>query len=401
MLKGGLNALIKYLNNNIGKTFIDHKDYERVYFIKNKLKKNKNILLFSHEMKRTGAPIVLLEMAKLLKKKSNVIVFSLEDGDLVEDFIKLNIPVVISTKMKKYQLSSKINSNISFYLDDIISDFDLCVFNTLTLFNYIKRYSDINTKIIWWIHEGTTIIDIPEVKKNLPKVLSSNISTYFVSEYSSSLLKARGFDYGDRILSYGIKKDKIDKKSLVVNNNRIKYAIIGSINYRKGTKIVVDAIKSLDVGVNNKSEYYFVGKADIDDKYGLDVQKELVELDKNNSFVHYYSSLEHSAVLALIRDVDAVIVPSYDDPLPVVATEALMLNKALICSSTIGTISFLTNNVDSIIFDNSNFINLMKVIEEFSCNNMLRSKISKNGFKVYKYNFKYCKFIKNVKKIIK
>lgn len=401
MLKDGLSDLIWYLNNNTGKSFIDHKKYERVYFVKNKLNKKKNILLFSHEMKRTGAPIVLLEMAKILKKKNNVIVLSLEDGDLVKEFIKLNIPVIVSTKMKKYQLSSKINSSVSFYLDDIIKDFDLCVFNTLTLFNYIKRYSNINTKIIWWIHEGTTIIDIPEVKKNLPKVLGSNVCTYFVSEYSSCLLKNRGFDYGERILSYGIKKDKIDKKSLVEKNDRIKYAIIGSITYRKGTKVVVDAIKSLDVSINNKSEYYFVGNAIDDDIYGLDVKKELIELDKNNSFIHYYSNLEHSAVLALIRDVDAVIVPSYDDPLPVVATEALMLNKAVICSSTIGTISFLTDRIDSIIFDNCDFTNLMKVIEEFSCNNKLRSDVSKKGFRVYKNNFKYNKFINNVKRVIK
>ena len=36
----------------------------------------KNVLLYSHELKTGGAPAVLCEMGKILKKKYNVVVLS-------------------------------------------------------------------------------------------------------------------------------------------------------------------------------------------------------------------------------------------------------------------------------------------------------------------------------------
>ena len=56
----------------------------------------KNVLLYSHELKTGGAPAVLCEMGKILKKKYNVVVLSPSDGMMRQQFEQNGIEVIIS-----------------------------------------------------------------------------------------------------------------------------------------------------------------------------------------------------------------------------------------------------------------------------------------------------------------
>lgn len=55
----------------------------------------KSILVFSHQLSRTGAPIVLLDLVRIMKKEGyKVAVISFMDGSLKEEYKKEGIPVV-------------------------------------------------------------------------------------------------------------------------------------------------------------------------------------------------------------------------------------------------------------------------------------------------------------------
>jgi glycosyltransferase involved in cell wall biosynthesis len=397
-----LSNFYKFLNDNRGKDYLIDDRYEKVYFIDKKIRvKRKNILFFSHEMKRTGAPIVLLELAKVLIKKGySIVVFSLEEGDLIKDFIELNIPVVVSKKLKDNQLVKKIDKKEKFYLDDIISDFNFSIFNTLTLFNYIKRYDNTNNKILWWIHEGTTILDIPELKELYPKYVSDNIKVRFVSKYCVDLFKERHLDYGNSILCYGVKYLKEYKNIEEVKNERLKIATIGSLTYRKGQKLLIDSIISSPTEINNKSEYYFIGVVPKNDKYVESIKNELVKMDKEIAFVHYVPEMKHEDLLNFMNGIDVLVIPSYDDPMPVVAAEAMMFKKIVVCSIGCGTASLIENSKNGFVFESGKYEELMKVIEQIHNNKDLDS-IKENSYNTFINNYDYKVFKKNIKNTIK
>ena len=397
-----LSNFYKFLNDNRGKDYLIDERYEKVYFIDKKIKvKRKNILFFSHEMKKTGAPIVLLEFAKVLIKKGySIVVFSLEEGDLIQSFLELNIPVVVSKKLKDNQLVNKINKKEKFYLDDIISDFNFSVFNTLTLFNYIKRYDNTNNKIFWWIHEGTTILDIPKLKGLYPKKLSNNIIVKFVSKYCVDLFKERNLEYGDSILCYGIKEVRENKKEEPIKNERLKFTAIGSLTYRKGQKLLIDSIISLPPEINNKSEYYFIGIVPKDDEYGNNIKCELERMDKEIDFVHYIPEMKHDELLEFLKGIDVLVVPSYDDPMPVVAAEMMMLKKIVVCSNGCGTASLIENSKNGFVFESGKYEELMKVIEQIHNSKDLDS-IKENSYNTFINNYDYKVFKKNIKNTIK
>lgn len=50
--------------------------------------RRKRILLLTHQLSRTGAPLALFTMAMVLRKQFDVMVLTVEEGDLVRDYLE-------------------------------------------------------------------------------------------------------------------------------------------------------------------------------------------------------------------------------------------------------------------------------------------------------------------------
>ena len=60
----------------------------------------KRIVLFTHELKRSGAPSVLLDMSKVLVEMGyQVFLVADEDGELLKEFVEQGVSVILYTKM--------------------------------------------------------------------------------------------------------------------------------------------------------------------------------------------------------------------------------------------------------------------------------------------------------------
>ena len=62
----------------------------------------KTLIIVSHEASRTGAPILALNICKELIEFKNIVVISLKDGELIEDF-GANSTLVLVPKKDQYQ----------------------------------------------------------------------------------------------------------------------------------------------------------------------------------------------------------------------------------------------------------------------------------------------------------
>jgi glycosyltransferase involved in cell wall biosynthesis len=95
-----------------------------------------NILLVSHQLDYSGAPIALLELAKsLLRLKHSVSISSLQTGPLLTEFAKSGI--------KKFD-SSKNSAG----------DYDLIIANTIVSVPPSLNFGKSSKKVLAWIHES-------------------------------------------------------------------------------------------------------------------------------------------------------------------------------------------------------------------------------------------------------
>lgn len=104
----------------------------------------KPVLVVSHELSRTGAPIVLFDLVQILREKEyDVFVVSYEDGELKENYLKIGMTVTICEK--------RIDNE---WLTQLSRLFDMWIINTLVMAPLVNYMRNKRVNIVWWLHES-------------------------------------------------------------------------------------------------------------------------------------------------------------------------------------------------------------------------------------------------------
>lgn len=135
------------------------------------------ILLISHGNHRTGAPISLLNFARILKNNGyELLILTKIDGELTEDFSKLG-EVMIWDVPWYYEpnpfrrIFNRIFRNSTHRKKRILqnirkSKIKLVINNTITNGDILNALSSLNLKIITWVHEMEVVIKIFDIQPN-------------------------------------------------------------------------------------------------------------------------------------------------------------------------------------------------------------------------------------------
>lgn len=361
----------------------------------------KNILLVTHELSRTGAPIVVLDTAKILVNNGYfVTVISLVNGPLLGDFLNIGVPVVIMPDMKavQYFKSETCHFFRKMDLDLFVSNFDLTIVVTATLFNFVRRYFNSDKKIIWWIHEGSASYDFLDAF--MPKTITPNIKVLCGGEYAVLQLKNRGYHYYTKVLNYGVFDDSKKFNKNEKETSKIRFLLAGSVGIRKGQLILLEAIKKLEEKYNENSEFVFVGDACEGDIRGIEIMDEIKEYASKNNNVTVYTSIPREELYQMYQTIDVLVLASLDDPMPVVATENFMLGNICLCSTTTGTSYYIEDSLNGFVFESGNSEQLKdKIVYIIEHENELDS-IKQKGRKIYEDYFDIQIFEKNILKLV-
>lgn len=357
----------------------------------------KNILVFSHELSRTGAPVVLLDAVKeMMRNGYYVVVASPFDGPLRQEFVEAGA-VVIVDKMLLWGRCREISVSYfedEWYMDSFIREFDLVFASTVMVHNLINRYMNdaIQKKIIWWLHEGEYTLQF--MQKYLPEKLNSNITVLCGGGYVQEKLTEFGVKYVLETLLYGV-KDVVSSSKPSVAHDKVRFLLAGTIDKRKGQDILVRAIQSLPIEYQKKAEFIFIGML-----HEQEIYKMVEGLLNRFQNVKLMDSITREALFALYQDIDCVISPSRDDPMPVVMTEAMMFSKICICSNHTGTSYYLQDGYNGFVFKNEDFKALAKKIMHVIDNKDNLESIKSNSRKVYEEFFSMDIFSQNFSAIL-
>lgn len=296
--------------------------------------KGKKILMISHELEYAGAPVVLYYAAKLLKEKGyEIVVASPIEGPLCSEYMKEGIKVVVDNSLRET------NS----ILIDWFKKFDIIFICTLAMNETVKILQNINIPIIWWLHEAEagyqafwndSLWDIDMDKVSVytggDRALKF-FCKYFRNGHASNLL-------------YGV-PDKYLPEYEDNNHRNIVFALIGTVNERKAQDIFLEAVEMLPDGNVMGAEFWIIGKFS-DNNYCDEILKKA----ESNPNIKILGEVSLDELSELYKGIDVVVCPSRDDPMPVILTDAMMLEKVCIVSDHTGTASLITDRVDGFIF---------------------------------------------------
>ncbi|WP_313340232.1 glycosyltransferase [Lacrimispora sp.] len=349
------------------KGFLGNLHEIKYYFKNGKRNDRKSILLCSHNLCLTGAPLVLYYTAVLLKDYYNISVFSMMDGPLKYDYLELNISVVICNDIS--------SDNLEIYR--FFDEFDLLFVNTLLFSSNINNIAALNKPIFWWLHEDEDVYDYLGIR-GMNCILSKNIYPHSVSTcvdnafYKCYNTKVKRMRYG---IPYECNEIKSQKKV------RHIFAIIGSVSTRKAQHIFIEATKMLSIDGENV-EYWIIGEISEQDRNRFEKEKG----------VKVFGELSHEQVMELYSDIDIIVCPSLYDPLPVVLTEGMMLKKVCIMSDTTGTAEIIKPYINGLICKAGDVDDLAAKMQWVIDNEEKLPAIGEEAYKVYEDYFSMNQF---------
>lgn len=375
-----------YFTDSMKEMFYGDFGYKyKMYFpenIINNTKSSKDILFVSHELTRTGAPVVLKDMVKVaLESGYFPVVICPTDGPLKQEYLEMGVTVIIDESFIKEH----------WMFEHFARNFDLVVMNTLACSSAINLLENSLPPILWWIHEGSFAID--SLKHKIPKRIGKNVKVFCGGEYALKHFKNLGLKCETNILNYGV-EDNIIINSNRANSNKIKFIVAGTYEKRKGQDIFVKAIQLLEEKYKGKAEYIFIGN--VLDEHIFNCAKNAA---KDNSDIKILKTVTREELFSIYEDVTCVVSPSRDDPMPVVMTEAMMMSKICICSSNTGTSDYIIDGKNGFVFKNEDADELSKKIKYIIDNNDKLENLRKESRKIYEENFSIDSFKEKVKVI--
>lgn len=362
----------------------------------------KSILLVSHELSRTGAPVVLLDAAKILVKEGYfVVVVSPNKGDLIDDFLEIGVPVIVMAEMYNIWLNRMETTHFVDFLelDTLVENFDLTIMNTLTMYNFVRRYFNTDYKIIWWLHEGTETYN--GFRHLVPKTITPNVRVVCAGEYALNKNREEGLLYYPQVLNYGVYDERNKVRTRIPNDDKVRFVMVGTVQLRKNQAILLEAIKRLSPKYKENAEFLFVGNVPPGDEEGKRVKNEIIEYGEKYQNVFFRDFMPREELYQVYLDSDVLIVPSIDDPMPVVATENFMLEKVVLCSNQTGTYYYVEDSVNGFVF-NSGDPDALKVKIEYIIDHKDKiDEIGKKGREIYDNYFRIDIFERNLKELIR
>lgn len=274
------------------------------------------ILLITPDCSFTGAPLVLLKVARILKRHGYApAVISLTDGPLKETFLAEGFP---------FSLLENMDALPETLLTALCQPFDACICNTVLTHAVARRLQHILPTLLY-IHEAKNLYDHiqmdPEIKNSLSSV--KNILT--PSEYSAQFINE--FTQSEINICHNSADDSY-KETHRKDGATVKFVIIGAMSLRKGIDVCCAAFAKLP---ENAAELHVIGNI-------TESAAPTYEQYKNHPNVFWHPAISDQVKkFETFREMDVFLVPSRDDCNPLVAIEAAMLGKPLIISSNVGT----------------------------------------------------------------
>ena len=332
------------------------------------------ILIVSNGFSFTGAPIAAFYAAVVLSECGyDVTALSDTAGPLQQEYVRAGVRTLVDVNLGMKQLDDIQNVDV----------YDVVIVNTMTFYYLLRRHGR-SHRIIWWIHEAQ------EFYADISRKMAASVDFTSVEVYAVSNIARKNFLMvwpGKNIgcLRYGI-PDKSKLKSKGRQNDKIIFAVVGTISERKGSDLLLEAFRGISSDFDALYELWIVGNTD--KKNATPWERKIIEKFKQIPQVNLLGMLGREQMISLYEEIDVLICSSREDPLPIVITESMMHYKPVIMSASgIGQVELLENQQGELLFESDSVKDLTKKIEWSMSHFKTLTEIGKAGRKIYEKYF--------------
>lgn len=332
-------------------------------------------LLLSNDLTLGGPALALYHAAQVLIKRGYQVVYgSMLDGPLRKILAGEGIPVIVDENLMIQTMDEA----------QWVRKYSLIICNTMNFHVFLSE-RDKRIPVAWWLHDALFFYDGVR-QEVMDKLTQDNMAVWSVGPIPERAVKAFRPDFYVEDLIYGVtdqtEEERRSKEYLTDHTEiKIRFIIIGYIEYRKGQDILLEAIKRLEPDIRQKAEFIFVGQ-----NTSL-LAKDLIESAGEISEIMFTGPVDRSKINSLLGRSDMLVCPSREDPMPTVAAEAMMHKVPCLVSDTTGTVKYIRDGIDGLIFQSENTGQLKEILERCIQGEFDLVQMGRNARNVYEEYF--------------
>ena len=173
---------------------------------------------------------------------------------------------------------------------------------------------------------------------------------------------------------------------------RQRVLFLGNLSERKG---VSDLLRALALPILDRArlDVRIVGGGDIQ------LYQRLAEQLGVDKFVHFEGWADQSAAAHQLATADVLVLPSYDEGLPLVILEALANGVAVVCTPVGEIPGALTDGVNAIFVQAGDAASIATGLHAVLGNPVLRETLERNGRSIFQQQFSLSRFFESIARI--
>lgn len=295
-------------------------------------KGEKHVLLVFHDLSSSGAPRVLFEIAKhLVAEDCFVVSLSPEDGDYRVELQRIGIPVIIdSLCLTGHPFATNFSRN-----------FDFAVVNTIVSWRFVLAAAPELT-CHWYINETELVDHYMASNPNCARALNAAHSVWVSGVRGKKFMDPYRNDA--KIMEIGLEAFGGSGGAPSRTSEKIIIGVFGSFEPRKGQDLAIEAMKLLPSSIRAKCELKFFGRT-LDEKFLETILKRSFGMD----CIRFHGPLSLETYRSEVANSDIVLVPSRDDPLPLVSLDAIGAGRVVVCGPAVGLYDYVTDGESGIL----------------------------------------------------
>ncbi len=322
----------KKIGDKIGLTL--QIEFENKFYMPDKfLHNNNNVFLGIHEFSRTGVPVAVMNTALLLREMGyNVVMGAMSEGNLVSELKENKLPYV---------------GNLEIFSEDqwrnFVSKFSFVILGTTCVAEFGNAIAYSNIPIIWWLNESNEATyqyyKLPAAQNNIHYYAGGKrVYNIFSRFYPGVKIEELLYFLPDDIVR-GNKR----------RNVKFKFALIAYFEMRKAQDVFITAIEKLPLSLREKAEFIMVGDSSIS-RYGMELSKKKEHIPQ----LILLGEVSQTELKNVFDEIDVLVCPSRDDPMPIVVTQAMQHGIPCVVSNQVGQAEYINHMENGIVVEAGN-----------------------------------------------
>lgn len=320
----------------------------------------KRLLFVGHEASRSGAPAVELYFLQWLRQNHpdiHIDLILLEGGPLVDDFRSVAEVTVLNGarwRSRKSRVLRKLGYESLYDLSsvDIDNGYDVVIGNTVLSLELLDRYAKAAVPTVCWVHEKDAVIDAFFSRRRFAKLIRKVSRFVSGSDSVKATLISRGVNVPITTVYEPQPNEPMKQRSgwrtqVGIGENAFVVLACASISYRKGTDLFLDAAKQL---TERYRDIYFVWVGALHtagDAFAREFETQRKRAAESDQIVF---TGEMDDVSEVFQDADLFVLPSREDPFPLVCLLAADQEKPTVCFAGVGGVpEFVQDDAGSVV----------------------------------------------------